>query len=94
MAQTQSVTPDIVVVRVEETITKVTLVITRGEGKQEAVEFDSGLSTSKSLRSAGEGYYKVFQKIYQEGTLCKAPSRGWMAGQPWYLRGCRSRNQG
>lgn len=64
MAQTAS--PEIVVVRVYEYPTKVHLVLTRGEGKSEVVEFDSGAS-DKRLSTSGEGYYKVVNKLYQEG---------------------------
>jgi hypothetical protein len=58
--------PEIVVVRVYEGIGKVTIIITRGEGKSEKVEFDRGTS-DKNLIQSSEGYYRVFQQLYQQG---------------------------
>ncbi len=57
--------PDIVVVRIYEG-THTTIVITRGEGKSEKIEVDNGI-TDKRLIQANEGYYKVFERLYQEG---------------------------
>ncbi len=57
--------PDIVVVRIYEGA-NITAIITRGEGKSEKIEFSSGLS-DKNMTRASEGYYKIFEKLYQEG---------------------------
>lgn len=57
--------PDVVVVRIYEGV-NVTVIITRGEGKSEKIEFSSGLS-DKNMMRASEGYYKIFEKLYQEG---------------------------
>jgi len=57
---------DIVVVRAYEGMGRITVIITRGEGKSEKVTFDRGVS-DKSLLASSEGYYKVFQQLYQEG---------------------------
>ncbi|OGX83492.1 hypothetical protein [Hymenobacter coccineus] len=65
-AAAQTPSPEIVVVRIYEFPTKVHLVITRGEGKSEVMEFDSGAS-DKRLTASGEGYYKFINKLYQEG---------------------------
>ena len=57
--------PDIIVVRIYEG-RKTTIIITRGEGKSEKVEVENGF-TDKRLVEANEGYYKVFERLYQEG---------------------------
>ncbi len=57
--------PNIVVVRIYEG-GHTTIVITRGEGKSEKIEIDNGI-TDKKLIQANEGYYKVFERLYQEG---------------------------
>jgi hypothetical protein len=57
--------PDIVVVRIYEGA-HTTIIITRGEGKSEKIEVDNGL-TDKKLIQANESYYKVFERLYQEG---------------------------
>ncbi len=58
--------PDIVVVRIADAGGKVRCAITGAKGRSEVVEFDSGAS-EKSLTAAGQGYYNVFDKLYQEG---------------------------
>jgi hypothetical protein len=57
--------PDIIVVRIYEG-SKTTIIITRDEGKSEKVEVENGF-TDKKLTQASEGYYKVFERLYQEG---------------------------
>lgn len=57
--------PDIVVVRIYEGA-NVTAIITRGAGKSEKVEFPAGVS-AKNLTRTSEGYYQLFEKLYQEG---------------------------
>ena len=57
--------PEIIVVRIYEG-RKTTIIITRGEGKSEKVEVENGF-TDKRLMEASEGYYKVFERLYQEG---------------------------
>ncbi len=56
---------DIVVVRIYEG-NSITAFITRGTGKSEKVEFNSG-TTDKNMQLAGEGYYQLFQQLYQQG---------------------------
>ncbi len=56
---------DMIVVRIYEG-THTTIVITRGEGKSEKIEIDNGI-TDKRLVQANEGYYQVFERLYQEG---------------------------
>ena len=56
---------DIVVVRIFEG-NSITAFITRGTGKTEKVEFNSG-SNDKNMQLAGEGYYQLFQQLYQQG---------------------------
>ena len=63
-AQTQ--TPDLVLVQTFDVGASVQLMIIRGEDKSEKVEFRSG-GSDKGLTASGEGYYKVFSKLYQEG---------------------------
>ncbi|MET4073429.1 hypothetical protein [Hymenobacter sp. UYCo722] len=58
--------PDIVLVRVYENYTSVSMSITRGPGKSEYLEFINGIS-EKRLPASGEGYYKALFKLYQEG---------------------------
>jgi len=57
--------PEIVVVRIYEGSHTV-IIITRGEGKSEKIEVDNGI-TDKKLIQANEGYYKVLERLYQEG---------------------------
>jgi hypothetical protein len=57
--------PDILIVRIYEG-RKTTIIITRGEGKSEKVELENGF-TDKRLIETSEGYYKVFERLYQEG---------------------------
>ncbi len=56
---------DIVVVRIYEG-SSTTIIITRGEGKSEKIELVNG-TNDKKLTQASEGYYKVFERLYQEG---------------------------
>ncbi len=58
--------PDIVVVRILDNGVSINAVITRGEGKSEKIAFDSG-GNDKRLTEASEGYYKLFNQLYQEG---------------------------
>ena len=57
--------PEIIVVRIYEG-THTTIIITRGEGKSEKIEVENGV-TDKKLTQASESYYKVFERLYQEG---------------------------
>ncbi|RZK62664.1 MAG: hypothetical protein EOO59_01930 [Hymenobacter sp.] len=65
-ARAQTAPAGIVVVRVYEGGSDVTAIITRGEGKSEKVTFANGV-TDKNLTRASEGYYKLFERFYQEG---------------------------
>jgi hypothetical protein len=58
--------PQLVVVRIYEGMSTVVAIVTRGEGKSERVEFEKG-SSDKRLITSSEGYYKLFQRLYQEG---------------------------
>lgn len=60
-----AVPPEIVVVRIYEGSHTV-IIITRGEGKSEKIELENG-TTDKRLTRGSEGYYKVFEQLYQEG---------------------------
>jgi hypothetical protein len=69
-AQAQAEPPAIVVVRVRDYKTSATIFITRGEGKTEKIEIDGKLlSLDKSMTAVSEGYYKVINKLYQEGYI-------------------------
>ncbi len=57
--------PEIIVVRIYEG-SHTTIIITRGEGKSEKIEIENGIA-DKRLTQASEGYYKVFERLYQEG---------------------------
>ncbi|RZK26773.1 MAG: hypothetical protein EOO63_14280 [Hymenobacter sp.] len=61
--------PDIVIVRLAEGAGTIHAVITRGEGKSEEVEFQNG--GGKRLVASSEGYYKLINKLYQEGYTLK-----------------------
>lgn len=69
MAQTGG--PDIVIVRLAEGAGTIHAVITRGEGKSEEIEFPNG-SKNKGLIASSEGYYKMINKLYQEGYVLKS----------------------
>ncbi|MFD1469622.1 hypothetical protein ACFQ48_15450 [Hymenobacter caeli] len=70
-AAAQTTTPDIVVVRIAGDGNSTQLVVTRGEGKSEKIEFPSG-RTDKQLMAASEGYYKVLSALYREGYVLKS----------------------
>lgn len=57
--------PEIIVVRIYEG-SHTTIIITRGEGKSEKIEIENGIS-DKRLIQANEGYYKVLERLYEEG---------------------------
>lgn len=63
--------PDIVVVRIREGEFKVRAVITRGKGKNQLVEFETG-SREQGLTSSAEGYYGLLEPLYQEGYVLKS----------------------
>lgn len=65
-AQAVGSAPELAVVRIFDNGLAVNAMITRGEGQNEKVEFASG-GFDKRLQASGEGYYKLFQKLYQEG---------------------------
>jgi len=67
-ARAQTEPADIVVVRIFDNGVSVNAIITRGEGKNEKVAFTSG-GLDKRLQASGEGYYNLFQKLYQEGYM-------------------------
>lgn len=57
--------PDIIVVRIYEG-NSITAFITRGAGKTEKVSFENGI-TDENMTLASEAYYKLLQRLYQEG---------------------------
>jgi hypothetical protein len=67
--------PDIVVVRVWDNPGYVRVVITRGEGKSEVMEFENGFS-AKNMTSSGAGYFKVYHQLYQEGYVLQSTVSG------------------
>ncbi|WP_162549932.1 hypothetical protein [Hymenobacter nivis] len=70
-AAAQTPSPDLVVVRMLDNGASVQLVVTRGEGKSEKIEFPSG-RTNKRLVASGEGYYKVLSALYREGYVLQS----------------------
>ena len=64
---------DIVVVRIYEG-NSITAFITRGTGKTEKVEFNSG-TDDKDMTLASEGYYQLFQRLYASKHYNCAPLR-------------------
>ncbi len=72
----QTAGPQVVVVRVNDGGGLGShLVIVRGEGKSEVVDFPLGLSV-KSLTTSGEAMQQVFAKLYQEGYALKSTFGG------------------
>jgi hypothetical protein len=63
-AQGFAAEPEVVVVRVHESLSKVELVITRPNGQSETIGFEGG---TKKMAAAGVGYQQVVTKLYQEG---------------------------
>lgn len=57
----QASPPEIVVVRIAEYGRQSVIIITRGQGKSEKMEFH------QSATEFNEGYHKIFTKLYQEG---------------------------
>ncbi len=70
-AAAQAQAPDIAVVRLYDSGASVQLVVTRGEGKSEKIDFPSG-GTDKRLIASGEGYYKVLSALYREGYVLQS----------------------
>ena len=77
-AQTVKAEPDIVVVRVSDGA-NVNVTITRGESKTEYLEFKNG-AFEKGLTASGQGYYKLFYKLYQEGYALQSTFSGVQVG--------------
>ena len=67
----QTTTPDIVLVRIIEYNGFVTATITRGPGKTEYLEFDSGIF-KKQIIAASEKYYDILFKLYHEGYVLQS----------------------
>jgi opacity protein-like surface antigen len=65
-AQAQAPNPDVVVVQLYDSGASVQLVVTRGEGQSEKIEFQSG-GTDKRLTAASQGYHKLLSGLYREG---------------------------
>lgn len=63
--------PDIVIIQIHESFSKVTMSIVRGPGRAEYLEFPNG-STNRKMAAAGEGYYTVLFKLYQEGYVLQS----------------------
>jgi hypothetical protein len=64
MAQTGG--PDVLVVRVTEGIRRVNVSITTPDGKSEQLQFENG-AIGERLDNSGQGYQKVFARLYQQG---------------------------
>jgi hypothetical protein len=72
----QAAGPQVVVVRVNDGGGLGShLVIIRGEGKREELDFATGIST-KALGASGEVMQQVFTKLYQEGYTLKSTFGG------------------
>ncbi|TGE29717.1 hypothetical protein [Hymenobacter metallicola] len=67
----QTSEPPMIVVRVTEDTDLVRLVIERGTGKQEELEFRSGY-TRKDNQVAAKGYFDFLNKLYQQGYILQA----------------------
>ena len=59
--------PSIIVVRIYDYGLSTKAIITRGEGQSEVVEVDTKGNFTKQLTQSSEGYYKLFQRFYQDG---------------------------
>lgn len=64
MAQTGNA--EVVVVRLEESLRRVYVSVTRADGKSEQLEFESG-SGNNGLDNSGQGYQKLIAGLYQQG---------------------------
>ena len=67
----QAAPPEIVIVRIIEYTGTVDVVITRGPGKSEYLEFSSG-PFKKQMITASEKYYDFLHKLYQEGFVLQS----------------------
>ena len=67
----QTIPPEIVIVRIIEYSGSVDVVITRGPGKSEYLEFNSG-PFKKKMTTASEQYYDFLYKLYQEGFVLQS----------------------
>lgn len=63
--------PEMVIVRVYENFSTVSLSVSRGPGKTEYLKFANG-GSEKKLVASGESYYKVLLKLYQEGYVLQS----------------------
>ena len=67
----QAAPPEIIIVRIIEYTGSVDVVITRGPGKSEYLEFNSG-PFKKQMITASEKYYDLLSKLYQEGFVLQS----------------------
>ena len=67
----QAAPPEIVIVRIIEYSGTVDVVITRGPGKSEYLEFNSG-PFKKQMITASEKYFDFLSKLYQEGYVLQS----------------------
>ena len=67
----QAAPPEIIIARIIEYSSTVDVVITRGPGKSEYLEFNSG-AFKKQLINASEKYYDFLNKLYQEGYVLQS----------------------
>ncbi|UYZ61225.1 hypothetical protein [Hymenobacter latericus] len=67
--------PSVVVVRVNERSGMARLVIERGTGPQETLEFESGNNKTESA-SAAKNYHQVISKLYQQGYVLQSTIPG------------------
>ena len=76
-AWAQTSEPPVIVVRVSEDTGSALLVIERGTGKQEVIEFRSGY-TRKDNVAAAKSYFDVLTTLYQQGYILQASIPGIM----------------
>ena len=67
----QAAPPEIIIARIIEYSGTVDVLITRGPGKSEYLEFNSG-PFKKQLITASEKYYDFLNKLYQEGYVLQS----------------------
>lgn len=67
--------PQVIVVRTVETVTKVRLIIARGSGEPEVMEFENG-SLDKRAIPAAVGYQRVIATLYAQGYVLQSTVGG------------------
>jgi hypothetical protein len=67
--------PAVIIVRLNDSPNNVRLVVERGSGKAEVLEFEGGY-TEKSNRISAKGYHDFIAKLYQAGYVLQATIPG------------------